>query len=249
MIVEAEIAPEPFQRYDGTEVKTPSFVVTVAGARLKAEGTDLRLSSIDDVESRFLQEARAVIAALGVASGQRLQVSVESIQVRDAETGAWRSTVQGSFSAAAVIARGDSRERLLQWRAGQAAADPIYRDLLEFRAEADGLGNPRPAGYNMVERLESRFGGRTAARHALGLSQAALSPLVSDQSAYRGDRHADHPASSERPEIDAQSRRAAYDAMDAIISAYETQVLGGPPHNAPSETFARDGRAHHPSRP
>lgn len=135
------------------------------------------------------------------------------------------TTLTTPFIVAGPTTESDLRQRI-EW----ATQDPTYAELLELRADADVIANPRPIGYVMVERIQTALGGATQKRKralaAIGLKDANVYETLRDQSQFDKDRHGGHAPGLRRPPIDPTTRTAVLEELEGIIRGYEEHVFG-----------------------
>ena len=220
--ISGELSPEPRVLLLSAPFQLPSFCATVTGRSVELvprQGVEMDGVAGAGVARR---EIEALLLVLGSEGGEPLRFKV--LQVAEAGANGQVGIIDYAFatdSNEATLSPGPESLMRLARQVEWAGQDALYRELLDLLLWARRATNPRPLVYNMVERLEKRYGSRREACGVLGLSQTSLAPAVNDQGAYDGDRHADHPVGATRPEIPESVRQAALDVASRLLRAYE----------------------------
>jgi hypothetical protein len=228
--VDATLVPAPLADYS-VAYPTASFEVELEGSHLVARPRPGLEFEVDAGLQRLEEELEPLLSSLAVESGWAIGLEVRHVELVDAGSDGSPILTRsfGSAGVSALIAgvtSGADRRRLLLDRIDWATRDPIYRDILDFVAEAKGAANPRPALTNLWERLEAKYGGEDAVRKQLSVSRAELRAIKGDQSRYVGDRHATYPPGTQAARIDEKARQEAVGVGRKLVSAYEQTEFG-----------------------
>ena len=185
--VEGTFSPRLTRDYEKFTLDFPSFSVSVEKEDVIAfphSGVELQ---IQEARERLHQEILLLLSVLSFQEGQRITFLVTRVvhpTLKELVT-----TLLVSYTVSApVLAEKEMRQRT-SW----VMTDSVYRDLLHFYTEAQNASNPRPAGFNMVERLTEKYGNRQEALKILRMTASEIRPIVADQNNYQGDRHANFP--------------------------------------------------------
>jgi hypothetical protein len=219
------LTPTPSVLLTNATFRLPSFTATVDGA-----SAVLTPSPEDDIDGRegvdrAHHEIGALLAVLGSEGSEPLGFKVMEVAEVDAE--GQHYVTDCAFVkdfAEASIQPGPASLAKLSKKVEWAARDLVYRELLGLLLLARRAKNPRPLVYNMVERLEVKFGGWPSAARALGVPKSLVDRVNRDQSNYDGDRHAKHDVRAARAEVDSSLRNAVLDVAVQLVRAYETAV-------------------------
>jgi len=183
--VEGSLTPAPLAAYSVT-YSTRAFEVELDGSALVARpkpGLDL---DVDAGLEKLEEDLDPLLSSLAVESGWAVGVNVTHAEfVEDGPSVA--TTMTRSFPIAQVdavivsVTSGSERRRLLLARIDWATRDSIYRDLLDFFAEAKGAANPRPALTSLWERLEAKYGTEDVVKGMFSITRAELRAIKGDQ--------------------------------------------------------------------
>jgi hypothetical protein len=225
--IELELTPSPGLQ---TEVEADSFTFAFDDARVSVR-PKVELT-LDEARARLPDELAPLLLVLAAGRGvpkigfrersHRLADELNEKGGREIRIGI---TEYLTTTSDVLIAPPAGYGQELAERGRWVQRDALYRDLLTHLAAAKAAQNPRPDVFNMIERLEQRFGSRKDALAALGLNKRFVEPAVKDQSTFEEDRHAGHPVGASRPPIDSETRNEVIAVGQSLVQAYEDRFL------------------------
>jgi hypothetical protein len=204
-------------------LELPSFSITVDKEMVNAvPQSDLQLHA-DEAKKRLQEEISPLLLVLGTEVEKR-PIALEITDVAYPTFGIATRDIACRANLRDAPPTKDDIHLKFRW----AASDPTYCDLLDYYSKAQGASNPRPFGYNMVERLEKRFGSRDNACKALDIKRQELIPIADERSEYQDDRHAKHDVGKTPSQLPIAKRNDMLVLLRRIIVKYEENICTTP---------------------
>ncbi len=217
------IRPTFHEPHTDLRFSTPSFQIDVRGTRVTAYPRSGRAVPFASATTVLESDLAPYLAVVGADAGMPVELWGCTRFYRDTDdpTGSLQHDPVGTSIRLPFSIEGATWKADFAKRVGWAQTDPVYRGLCELLALAQDSINPRPHVFNMLERLEVKYGNRAAARKALNLGAKTIRLIAADQALYLGDRHADQPAGGGRVRLDEATRNACLEVADLLRQQYE----------------------------
>ena len=216
--IDGVLSPSPTREYTAFIFDSSSFSVTVEKEKVTASPHPNVQLDTTAAKEQLLNEITPLLKVLGAEEGRAMAFEVTHI-VLPARTLKTLS-VMGRVHFKIAQQPTDEIPQKVRW----AMVDPIYRDLLDLYTEARTASNPRPAGFKLWERLETKFGNREKARTTLDISNSEIKRLFGDQSHYQGDRHAKYNVGDSPRPLSPTEREEFLTRLKKIVDKYEQRV-------------------------